>query len=127
MAIMRHGLSIGLERTGPDFVLTLKPVGKLTHDDYKKINPMIDEALKGVKDPHIYALVDATEFQGWELRAAWDDFKLGLKHGNAFDKLAIVGDQHWHEKMAHIADWFMCGNVKFFEEVDEALPWLKTD
>jgi len=38
-----------------------------------------------------------------------------------------VGDQHWHEKMDHIADWFMCGNVKFFEEVDEALSWLKPD
>jgi len=29
-----------------------------------------------------------TELQGWELRAAWDDFKIGLKHGGDFEKVA---------------------------------------
>lgn len=126
MTLQRHGISIGLERTDNDFVLSLKPVGKLTHDDYTMINPMIDEALNGIKEPHVRAFVDASEFEGWELRAAWDDFKLGLKHGNAFEKLAIYGDKHWQEKMAHIADWFMCGNARYFDNPDEAIAWLKS-
>lgn len=126
MNTRRHGLSIGLERSGEVFFLTFKPVGKLTHEDYKVINPMIDQALKGIKAPHILALVDATEFDGWELRAAWDDFKLGLKHGNSIDKLAIYGDRKWQHKMAHIADWFMCGNARFFDEAEAAISWLKS-
>jgi len=93
MSIKRHGLSIGLERVDDDFFLILKPVGKLTHADYEIINPMIDDALKGLDKPHVRALVDASEFDGCELRAAWDDFRLGLKHGNAFEKLAIVGER----------------------------------
>ena len=33
----RHGLSIGIERVDNNFFLSLKAVGKLTHEDYKKI------------------------------------------------------------------------------------------
>ena len=124
MSIKRHGLSIGLERVDDDFFLILKPVGKLTHADYEIINPMIDDALKGLDKPPVRALVDASEFDGWELRAAWDDFRLGLKHGNAFEKLAIVGERKWEERMASIADWFMCAKVQYFGEVDAALSWL---
>ncbi len=33
MNIVRHGLSIGIERVGSEFFLSLKAVGKLTHAD----------------------------------------------------------------------------------------------
>ncbi len=39
MNTARHGLSIGIERFGSDFFLSLKAVGKLTHEDYKRITP----------------------------------------------------------------------------------------
>ncbi|SHJ24190.1 SpoIIAA-like [Rubritalea squalenifaciens DSM 18772] len=120
-----HGLSIGIERSGEDFFLSLKAIGKLTHHDYETITPMIDSALEAVKDPHVKVLIDGTELQGWEPRAAWDDFKLGLKHGNKFDKIAIYGNKKWQEHTAKIAAWFISGEVKFFENVDDALAWLK--
>ena len=93
MTITRHGLSIGMERSGSDFYLTLTPVGKLTHADYEVITPMVDSAVEGVKHPKIKALVDIRGLEGWESRAAWDDFKLGVKHGREFEKIAIVGNQ----------------------------------
>lgn len=34
MVGLTHGLSIGIERTGSEFFLTLKAVGTLTHKDY---------------------------------------------------------------------------------------------
>jgi len=126
MSIQRHGISVGLERADSDFYMTLKPVGKLTHDDYQAITPMIDDALQGIKTPQVRVLVDATDFDGWELRAAWDDFKLGLKHGNAFEKMALVGDRRWQEKMAKIAGWFMSGESRYFDNVGDAIAWLKT-
>ena len=49
MDIIRHGLSIGIERVNNEFFLSLKATGKLTHEDYEKINPMIDSTLEGVK------------------------------------------------------------------------------
>ena len=125
MKITRHGLAIGIERTGNDFFLSLKATGKLTHEDYNKINPMIDSALEGVKDPKVKVFIDGSELEGWELRAAWDDFKLGLKHNNEFDKIAIFGNKKWQEYSAKIGSWFLSGEVKYFEDVDAALSWLQ--
>ncbi len=41
MSIKKHGLSIGIERVDNNFFLSLKAVGKLTHEDYETITPMI--------------------------------------------------------------------------------------
>ncbi len=56
---------------------------------------MIDNALNGVKDAKVKVFIDGTQLEGWELRAAWDDFKLGLKHKNEFEKIAILGNKKW--------------------------------
>jgi hypothetical protein len=127
MSIIRHGLAIGIERFGNDntFFLTLKACGKLTHDDYNKINPMVDAALEGVKDPKIKAFIDGSELEGWEARAAWDDFKFGLKHGRQFEKIAIFGNKKWQEYTAKVGSWFVSGEVKYFENADDALSWLQ--
>lgn len=119
-----HGISIGLERSGANFMLTMKAVGKLTHEDYKKITPLLDSALSCVNDPHVNVLFDATEFEGWELRAAWDDFKLGLKYSNSFDKIALFGNKRWQELSAKIGTWFVPGEVKYFNEKSAAIEWL---
>ena len=73
-----HGITIGISRIGNNFYLKMKAVGKLTHQDYEIISPMIDKAVLNVEAPESKALFDATEFEGWELRAAWDDLRLGL-------------------------------------------------
>ena len=125
MKTMKHGMSIGMGRVDDNFMLTLKVTGKLTHEDYKTINPMIDSALQEVSDAKIDAIIDGTEWEGWELRAAWDDFRLGLKHGKEFRKIAIYGHKHWQELSAKLGSWFTTGKVKYFESESEALEWLK--
>ncbi len=125
--IKRHGLAIGIERISDDFYLTLKATGKLTHNDYKTIVPLIESALSEIQSPQIKALFDATEFEGWELRAAWDDLKLGMKHGNKFTKIAIVGHQKLLDFGAKISTWFMSGEVKHFDDKTAAWYWLRED
>ncbi len=125
MKIQRHGLSIGIERIEHKFFLTLKAVGKLTHEDYEIINPLIDSALDGVKDPKVTVFIDGSELEGWEPRAAWDDLKLGLKHGNEFDKIAIFGNKKWQKYAAKVGTWFTSGEVKFFDDSRDALEWLQ--
>ena len=119
-----HGLSIGIENTGNEFFLKMKAVGKLTHEDYEVITPMIDSALDSVKDPKVKAIIDGTEMEGWELRAAWDDFKIGLKHGNEFEKIAIYGNKNWQEIAAKVGSWFITGEVEYFDRYEDALAWL---
>ena len=116
MSVQRHGITIGIERINSDFFLTLKLSGKLSHEDYEKITPMLDSALMTVK--HV------TELKGWELRAAWDDFKLGLNHGTQFVKIAIYGNQNWLEMATKIGSWFVSGEAKYFDNEAGALVWL---
>ena len=124
MIIRRHGLSIGIERTGDNFFLSIKAQGKLTHRDYEQMTPMLDSALAEVKQPKVKMFIDGTELEGWETRAAWDDLKIGLKHGNEFEKIAIYGNKKWQETTAKIGRWFLSGEVKYFEDENEAITWL---
>ena len=126
MEHIKHGLSIGIERIDDHFFLSLKAIGKLTHADYEIITPMIDSALAQVITPQVNVLIDGTELEGWELRAAWDDLKLGLKHNNQFNKIAIYGNKNWQEMLAKIGAWFMSGEVKYFITHSDAIDWLKT-
>lgn len=113
-----------MERSGSDFYLTIMAVGKLTHEDYEVITPVIDSTLEGVKEPRIKALFDAREMDGWKPRAAWDDFKIGLKHGSEFEKIALLGSKRWQETAAKVGSWFISGEAKYFEDLDEALTWI---
>ena len=122
--LKRHGISIGLERTGDIIFLRIKAIGKLTHKDYEVLSPMLDSAVQAVEHPQIKAFVDVIELDGWELRAAWDDFKLGMKHGREFSRIAIVGDQPWEKVAAKVAGWFISGETEYFEDPDEAMSWL---
>lgn len=124
MRTIRHGLTIGIERIDNYFFISLKATGKLTHADYEKITPMIDSALAEVDDPRVDMFIDGSEFEGWELRAAWDDFKIGLKHGSDFKNIAIYGNKKWQEHTAKIGNWFVSGEAKYFYDADEALDWL---
>ena len=125
MDIKKHGLSIGIERVDNEFFLTLKAKGKLSHKDYEIITPMIDSALTKVKEPKVKALIDGTDLEGWEPRAAWDDFKIGLKHGNEFEKIAIYGNKDWQKLTSKIGSWFISGEVKYFEDYASAYSWVR--
>jgi len=126
MAILKHGISIGIRRIDNEFYMTLVVVGKLTHEDYKTLTPMIGSALEGVTAPKIKMLVDVTQLEGWELRAAWDDFKIGLKHGNQFERIAMVGNKPWQEWAAKVAGWFTSAKIEYFEDEVAAITWLQS-
>lgn len=124
MTTERHGLSVGIERVDSNIYLLIKAIGKLTHEDYEIITPMLDSAVACVRQPKVNALVDGTELEGWEMRAAWDDFRLGLKHGNEFHKIAIFGNRRWQQIVARVGSWFTSGEIRYFDEFDEAIDWL---
>ncbi len=119
-----HSISIGISHVDEAFFLKISVKGTLTHEDYEKMIPMVENALIGVEEPKIKVLVDAREFQGWDMRAAWDDFKFGLKHNKEFTKLAFVGSKEWEAYSIKISNWFMSGEMKYFEDIEQAMLWL---
>lgn len=119
-----HGIAIGIERVGEQVFIAIRAVGKLTHQDYEVMTPMFEAALQEVPYAKVDVLAYLSQFQGWELRAAWDDFKLGLKHGAQFNKIAMVGNQQWQSIAANVGSWFVDGEIKAFNDRQQALAWL---
>jgi hypothetical protein len=123
-SIKEHGISIAIKRNKKRVFIEIAMIGKLKHEDYQLFVPMIDKALKGAKGLEVDMLVDMRGFKGWEFLAAWDDFKFGLKHRNAFDKMAIIGNKKWEEASTAMMSHLMTGKSKFFKEREKALSWL---
>ncbi len=124
MQITQH-MDINIEPINGVLNVTLKATGKLTHEDYMTLIPMMESSIKSIPNAKVNMLLDATEFEGWEAKAAWDDFKFGMEYKDIFLKIAIVGTKTWQEYIAKMGDWFMHGEVKFFYDLDEAKQWIK--
>jgi len=122
--IKEHGISIAIKRNKKRLFIEIGMLGKLNHEDYQLFVPMVDKALKSAKGLEVDLLVDMKGFKGWEFMAAWDDFKFGVKHRNAFDKIAIIGNKKWEEASVAMMSHLMKGESKFFKERDKALSWL---
>lgn len=120
-----HGVSVGIRRIGDHVYLKMELSGRLEHDDYELMVPMIESAISGIEKPKIEVLVDAIDFGGWDLRAAWDDLKFGLKHNSEFTKLAFVGNKKWEEYGIKISNWFINARMRYFEDIEEAHQWLE--
>ncbi|WP_444928848.1 STAS/SEC14 domain-containing protein [Microbulbifer sp. SSSA002] len=127
MTVRSHGISIGLERKSDYIFLTLKARGKLTHGDYETMVPILRAAIEKVEQPKINVFMDARELEGWEPRAAWDDFKLGMEYGRAFNRIAVLSDKRWIKVAGKVGGWFIGGEFRTFTSEAEAMAWLEVD
>lgn len=100
--------------------------GKLHDADYKTFVPTMERILAAEGTVHLFAQFE--DFHGWDLHAAWDDFKFGLKHYKDFDRIAMVGDRKWEKWMAQVCRPFTRATVRYFDasHIDEAWAWLRT-
>ena len=127
MSVKRRGLSIGVCCIEGKSFVEMRAIGKLTHEDYQTITPMIEDAIAASDDNCVDVLADLREFEGWEARAAWDDFKLGMKYRKSWSRIALVGNKKWEQWAAKVAGWFVGGEAKYFEDIDAALQWIGSD
>lgn len=105
-------------------LICIKVSGKLTDADYKAFIPKVEEVIEEFGIIRFY--VDILDLDGWEWRAAWDDFAFGINHWKDFSKMAIVGDKRWIELSALIASKITKADVRFFDRscAAEALIWV---
>ena len=95
--------------------------GKLHDEDYKLFVPAVEAALAAHDPLSLYAQFE--DFHGWDLHAAWDDFKFGVKHYASFKRIALVGDRQWEEWMAAFCKPFSRAQVRYFDAHDSAAAW----
>lgn len=110
----------------PDRVLGLNASGEVTANDYKTVLvPAIEEKLtKQKKVRLLYVFGD--EFTGYSGGAAWEDAKVGMKHLTSFERIAVVTDVDWIEKMVKAFGFALPGEVRVFDDDDleNARRWI---
>ena len=111
--------------TGSPKVVGVKLSGKLHDEDYRQFVPIIESILTA--EGKVRLFVQFEEFQGWDMHAAWDDFKFALQHYSDFERIVMVGDRRWEKWMASVCKPFTKAKVKYFDrsEVDAAWKWLR--
>lgn len=110
----------------PDRVLGVKASGEVTANDYKTVLvPAIEEKLTQHKKARLlYVLGD--EFRGYSGGAAWEDAKVGMRHLTSFERVAVVTDVDWIEKMVKAFGFAIPGEVRVFDddELEDARRWI---
>jgi hypothetical protein len=105
-------------------VIGFRLSGKLHDEDYKSFVPAVDAAVAVEGKVRLFAQFE--DFHGWDLHAAWDDFRFGIKHYKDFDRIAMVGDHKWEKWLATLCRPFTKAKVKYFDasEVNAAWNWI---
>ncbi|MBE0614624.1 MAG: STAS/SEC14 domain-containing protein [Burkholderiales bacterium] len=105
-------------------VLVVHVSGKLVREDYAQFVPEF-ERLVG-QHGKLRLLFDMTGFHGWELSAAWEDLKFGVKHFSDIERIAMLGEAKWQHGMAAFAKPFTRAAVRYFDHADaaDANKWL---
>ncbi len=110
----------------PDHVLGLRATDEVTAEDYKSVLvPALEEKLQRLTKVRLLYVM-AEGFGGYTGGAAWEDAKLGMKHLNAFERVAVVTDVDWVEKLIKGFGFLIPGEVRVFEddELDQARRWI---
>ncbi len=111
--------------TGSPKVVGFKLIGTLHDEDYQQFVPSMETVLTA--EGKVRLFIQLEDFHGWDLHAAWDDFKFSLKHYSDFERIAIVGDRKWEEWMASFCKPFTKAKMRYFDrsENDAAWNWLQ--
>ncbi|WP_432798498.1 STAS/SEC14 domain-containing protein [Poriferisphaera sp. WC338] len=111
-----------VKRSGIDNTLGMYTAGKLTHDDYTRIIPVIEKMIE--KHGRIRLVVNMEKYDGIELRALFDDLKFDIAHWRSYEKVAIVGHKKWQKQMTKISNLIMNGELRYFDQSDIEEAWI---
>lgn len=106
-------------------MLAVKASGTLTDDDYTAVwLPALEAIIEQYEVANTLLYLDA-DFEGWDMKAMWEDAKFGLNHRNDFSKIAIVGGSAWIKWGARLGEAMMDCEIRTFEPeaLQEALQW----
>lgn len=99
--------------------------GKLTDADYGYFVPEFDALAKRYNKVRL--LFEMSDFHGWEMKAALDDFKMGMKHYGHVERIAMIGEKTWQQWMAQFAKPFTTAEVRYFDKMEAAAgrAWIE--
>ena len=97
---------------------------KLDDEDYKKLLPVLRRKVE--EHGMIRWYFEMRNFKGWSPGAMWKDVTFDFKNRENLEKIAMVGDRKWEEKLTDLMKPFSNADIKFFslEQKEEAKKWI---
>ncbi len=98
--------------------------GKLTQADYDDLIPSFERVI--ARHGSMRLLFVMENFHGWDVGAAWDDFRFGTTHASKVERVAMVGEKTWQKWMAKLGAYFVPTAVRYFDssELPIAEQWV---
>ncbi len=116
-------------RDMPAGTIGFRAKGEIEREDYDEVlRPELQRALEaggGLRT--LYVIDDLDEI---EPGALWADtklgFDLGVRHHDAWERSAIVTDEHWMARAVRMFAWMIPGEARVFEreELEQAKAWV---
>ena len=110
----------------PDNILGFTAKGTITANDYESVIIPAVEKLFSRKGKVRFLYHLGEDVKGFEAAAMWDDTKLGLKHLQGWERMAIVSDIEWIRAAIKIFGLVIPGHVRVFHnnELAGAKRWI---
>lgn len=108
-------------------LVNIRASGKLNDDDYVDFVPRMEELIK--RWGRLRMLFEmAEDFEGWDARGAWDEFRFQARHKKDVKRVAVVGNRTWEHWMSRFSRVFTGADVRFFEhgQGEEARTWIQS-
>ena len=105
-------------------IVALKATGKISGEDYKKIQPLLEKTVKDHGSIDLY--IEIENIEGVKPAALWEDFKAYFNYVNKINKIAVVGEDNWTKALTATIKPLVKGEVKFYTADDslEAKKWI---
>jgi hypothetical protein len=119
-----HTISVELHRELDGIILNVRASGKLAKEDYERFVPEFEKLI--AQHGKIRVLFQMDDLHGWSATALWEDIKLDYKHFADIERIAMVGDKAWQEKMSFFCKPFTTATIRYFghHEMDRAREWV---
>jgi len=108
-----------------DNVYRVEMSGRLQRADFERCEAALADEMRRVG--HVKLLFVLENFEGWGPGSGWNDLSFYVQHGDAIDRIAIVGDPRWQaEALMFAAAGLRRAPVEFFDNADlaAARSWL---
>ena len=117
-------ISLNVQRHHSTLVLSMKPSGRPSSEDFQKLSAMMETAVYSIHSANVSLLVDLSELKSVSAKSAWKELLHGLKIGPEFKRIAVYGHNRWHNVMISTLSWLISPNLKVFRHKQEAADWV---
>jgi hypothetical protein len=107
----------------PSGVTGFEVTGTVTVEDYRGVVlPALERAVGSGKVRFVVVIPD---FHGMARGAVWEDLKVGIEDFRAWQRIALVTDIEWMNRMTSMFGWMTPGEVRQFPlaQRDDAIAW----